>query len=74
MSRSIRIAGALVLSSFLFSPLVMAEESPVFASRAMAQEQKVEQQQLAYENSKKDDLKTQQASAAPTDSVKGSHT
>jgi hypothetical protein len=29
---------------------------------------------LAYENSKKDDLKTQQASAAPTDTVKGSHT
>lgn len=74
MSRSIRIAGALVLSSFLFAPLAMAEESPLFASRTQVQEQKIEQQQLAYENAKKDDLKTQQASATPIETVKGSHT
>lgn len=74
MSRSIRIAGALVLSSFLFAPLAMAEESPAFASRTQAQEQKIEQQQLAYETAKKDELKTRQASVAPAEMVKGSHT
>ncbi|SEB32824.1 hypothetical protein FIV41_03225 [Pseudomonas marginalis] len=74
MSHTIRIAGALVLSSFIFAPLAMAEESPAFVARAIAHEKQVEQQQLAYENAKQDSLKALQASAVPGQSVKGSHT
>ncbi|MGY4490443.1 hypothetical protein [Pseudomonas sp. TE3610] len=64
MSKSLGIAGAIILSSILLSPLAMAEESPAFVARNEAVQANFEQHQEAVALKAQQHQNIQQAQAA----------
>ncbi|MGV8921146.1 MAG: hypothetical protein ACOH2R_25790 [Pseudomonas sp.] len=73
MSHSKGIVGALILSSLLLSPLAMAEESQTFAAMNEARHAAFEQHETELAMQAKDQLKTQQASAAQAQTESANH-
>ena len=63
MSKSLGIAGAIILSSLMLSPLAMAEESPAFAARNEAIQANFEQHQEALALKAQQHQNIQQAQA-----------
>ncbi|WP_455922276.1 hypothetical protein [Pseudomonas putida] len=63
MSKSLGIAGAIILSSIMLSPLAMAEESPAFVARNEAVQANFEQHQEALALKAQQHQNTQQAQA-----------
>lgn len=64
MSKSLGIAGAIILSSLMLSPLAMAEESPAFAARNEAIQANFEQHQEALALKAQQHENSQQAQAS----------
>jgi len=64
MSKSLGIAGAIILSSILLSPLAMAEESPAFVARNEAVQANFEQHQEAVALKAQQHQNIQQAQAS----------
>ncbi len=64
MSKSLGIAGAIILSSLMLSPLAMAEESPAFVARNEAVQANFEQHQEALALKAQQHQNTQQAQVA----------
>jgi len=64
MSKSLGIAGAIMLSSLMLSPLAMAEESPAFVARNEAVQANFEHHQEAVALKAQQHQNTQQAQAA----------
>ncbi|MDB6051701.1 MAG: hypothetical protein JWR17_4447 [Pseudomonas sp.] len=64
MSKSITLAGAIIVSSLLLSPFAMAEESQSFVAQNEARHTVFVEHQEALAAQAKENLKTQQASAS----------